>query len=70
MNREQIKELKEQSKSFYKLNRLMGKVLRYSRSRVESDSSDLDLQYEQTLYEIGRLKGVEEGLQMTSRLAQ
>lgn len=66
MNKEQLKELKEHAKSFYKLNSLMSKILKYRRTTEEL--ADLEMQYEMTLYEVGRLKGVEEGLEYVSRI--
>lgn len=50
------KRLKEYEESFYKLNRLMGKI------NSNRHNSDLELQYEYALFEVGRLKGVESGL--------
>lgn len=63
----ELKELKAHAQSFHKLNRLMSKVLKYRRSTEEL--ADLEVQYEMTLYECGRLKGIEEGLELTRKIS-
>ena len=70
IKRKELQELKCHAESFYKLNRLMSKVLRYRQGGSCDYSSDLDKQYEDTIYEVGRLKGIEDGLESITRISK